>query len=156
LRTRIKTLRKSLKLTQTEFGKKLGLSLQAVQDWEYGRNKIPESSLLLIENTFNINPRWLREGEGEMFKIPEPEPGIDFTLLEGVIAETLRGLKALHIDLSPENAAGMIVYIYKTIQKENKDKITNLQTHMDKIFTIAKFTRMVDDYYKDIINNEIR
>lgn len=69
--SRIKELRKYLKLNQTEFANKLGITMQGLQLWEYGKSGIKESSLRLIESQFDVNPEWLREGKGEMFMTDE-------------------------------------------------------------------------------------
>jgi transcriptional regulator with XRE-family HTH domain len=46
----VKELRKKLKLTQSEFGKKLEVSIRTVQDWEYGKNKVSGAMELLIKS----------------------------------------------------------------------------------------------------------
>ena len=63
---RLKILRKNLKLTQTEFGKKIGISRDAIAGYERGVN-IPEPTIRLICKEFNINQDWLVNGIGEMF-----------------------------------------------------------------------------------------
>ena len=60
LRKRIKELRISLKLTQPEFAEKLGVTKRAVQEWEAGRRTPSEPVLRQIEQTFSVNPEWLR------------------------------------------------------------------------------------------------
>lgn len=67
MKNRIKALRKALKLSQTEFAQKLGMTMQGIQKWEYGTVEIKLSSLNLISQTFNVNPDWLLNGTGEMF-----------------------------------------------------------------------------------------
>lgn len=70
---RIRELRKSLSLTQTEFGKKLGVGLGVICNFEYG-NTVPNSLQLdLICRTYGCDRIWLETGEGEMFR----EPTID-------------------------------------------------------------------------------
>lgn len=64
---RVKTLRKVLQLNQTEFGKKIGITMRAVQKWENGKSKPQNSTLKSLINTFNVNPDWLLNGNGEMF-----------------------------------------------------------------------------------------
>lgn len=64
---RVKTLRKVLKLNQTEFGKKIGITMRAVQKWENGKSKPQNSTLKSLINTFHVNPDWLLNGDGEMF-----------------------------------------------------------------------------------------
>lgn len=77
---RIKLIRLSAdrkKLTQEEFGKRLGLSRGAVTNLEDAENRLPngisESTLKLICATFNVNPLWLSTGEGEMLRTLQPE-----------------------------------------------------------------------------------
>ena len=67
MQNRIKMLRKSLKLTQTEFAEKLGITIRGVQKWESGSVNIKPSSIKLICTTFNVNPSWLETGAGDMF-----------------------------------------------------------------------------------------
>ncbi len=64
---RLKIIRKTLGLSQSEFAKQLGKTLKTIQRWESGQYNIPESALRLISRTFNISLKWLTEGEGEMF-----------------------------------------------------------------------------------------
>ena len=65
-----------MKLNKETFSAKLGMSTSSVYEWEYNRVEIKESTLMLIEFVYNVNPEWLREGKGEMFKpslIPNAE-----------------------------------------------------------------------------------
>lgn len=65
MNNRIRTLRKSLGMTQEEFGEQLGVTKLTVLRWERD-NKVPEPSLRLICRIFQVNKRWLEIGEGEM------------------------------------------------------------------------------------------
>lgn len=65
---RLKELRKKIALTQTELGNILGTSMRAIQNWESESRKIPESAIKLLEAKFNINPEWLKTGNGNMFR----------------------------------------------------------------------------------------
>lgn len=66
---RFKELRKVLGLTQSEFGKILGLSTSGVSEIEAGRRKVTEQHLIMLSNYKKkiINIEWLRTGDGEMF-----------------------------------------------------------------------------------------
>ena len=64
---RIKKLRNHYDLLQKDFGEKLGVSKQAVSNWETGAQKIPESQILAISRFFGVSADWLRNGSGEMF-----------------------------------------------------------------------------------------
>lgn len=65
---RIKELRKVLGLSREEFANKLGLKSRGkIENIELGRTNPDEPFLDLICATFNLNPEWLRTGDGEMF-----------------------------------------------------------------------------------------
>lgn len=64
---RLKTLRKSLGLTQAEFAEKLKISRDNVANYEIGRRDPNAAAVSLICTTFNVSESWLRTGEGEMF-----------------------------------------------------------------------------------------
>lgn len=65
MNNRIRTLRKSLGMTQEEFGEQLGVTKLTVLRWERD-NKVPEPSIRLICRVFQVNKRWLETGEGDM------------------------------------------------------------------------------------------
>lgn len=63
----IKLLRKTLKLTQEEFSKKIGIKRNTLANYEIGRNKPIDGIIFSICRVFNVNENWLRTGEGDMF-----------------------------------------------------------------------------------------
>jgi transcriptional regulator with XRE-family HTH domain len=103
---RLKLLRRKLGLTQVKFAEKLGRSKRSIQEWESGRNEPSERVLRLIEQTFSVNPEWLRHGKGEMFTKPKTV-NID-ELLEalGIMKpedkEKLKDLIVSYSELTPE------------------------------------------------------
>ena len=64
---RIKKLRKVLDLTQTEFGRRIGVKQNTVALIEGGR-KTSDQTIFAICREFNVSEEWLRTGEGEMFR----------------------------------------------------------------------------------------
>lgn len=64
---RIIELRKSLNLSQTDFGKQIGISKSSVSDIEIGRISISERTIISICSKFNVNEEWLKYGNGNMF-----------------------------------------------------------------------------------------
>lgn len=73
MHTRIKEVREHLGLSQTEFGKRLGISRDAVSNLEYNRLKKPEQKepiIKLICREFGVSETWLRTGVGEPFMPP--------------------------------------------------------------------------------------
>lgn len=75
MNTRLKELRKILKLTQAEFGEKLGITAAAISDIEKGRRNLTDRNINLICEKFYVSEEWLRNGSGEAFipQLPEDE-----------------------------------------------------------------------------------
>ena len=63
---RLKIIRKFKKMSQEEFGKKIGVTKTAVSKMELGTYNITDSMIKLVCKEFHINEDWLRHGEGEM------------------------------------------------------------------------------------------
>lgn len=64
---RLKQLRKYLDLTQTEFGKKIGVKGNTVTNYENGRRTLSEQTIKSICREFNVSYAWLVEGIEPMF-----------------------------------------------------------------------------------------
>lgn len=64
---RFKTLRKTKKLSQTEFGKRVGVTIGVIKNIE---QKLVEPKELFIKHVckeYRVNYLWLTEGKGDMF-----------------------------------------------------------------------------------------
>lgn len=66
MNTRIKKIRKNLKLTQEEFGKRLGVSRNAIANIESGRVNPSDLFLKLLSKEFNISKEWIETGSKEL------------------------------------------------------------------------------------------
>lgn len=64
---RIKSIRESFKMTQEEFGKRIGSARNTIANYENGNRNPSNSVILSICREFNVNEEWLRTGNGEMF-----------------------------------------------------------------------------------------
>lgn len=64
---RIKKIRNSLNISQTDFAQKLSISRSAVCKMESGENYPSEQTIKLMCGEFSVNEEWLRTGKGEMF-----------------------------------------------------------------------------------------
>ena len=67
MNNRMKELRKTLGLTQEKFALALGIKQNTIAQYETGRNKPIDAVVSLICREFNVNEKWLRNGDGEMF-----------------------------------------------------------------------------------------
>lgn len=64
----VRELRKSLGLTMDAFGSRLGVSKQTISNIENGNREMTEHMFKSICREFDVNPDWLRDGSGPMFK----------------------------------------------------------------------------------------
>lgn len=64
---RLRQLRKTLKINQTNFAKQLGITQTAYSMIENGNNPLSDRHIKVICSAFNVNERWLRTGMGDMF-----------------------------------------------------------------------------------------
>ncbi len=67
MNTRIRQLRKTLKMNQERFGEHLGIKKSSISQIENGINGVTEQLFKAICREFNVNPEWLRNGTGDMF-----------------------------------------------------------------------------------------
>ena len=107
LKERIREIRKALKLTQVEFGEKIGVKGNTVTNYETGLRNPTDAVLLSICREFNVNEMWLRTGEGDMFQIPDDE---DAALISEVLEnpddkfyQMLLNMVRTYKQLSPES-----------------------------------------------------
>lgn len=77
MKERIKDLRKSLKLNQTEFGEQIGATQAMITSYETGRVEPSASMIELICTKFHISKEWLVDGTGDMhdFPLEDDTPG---------------------------------------------------------------------------------
>ena len=68
MKDRIRQLRKELKLTQSEFGERIGIKGNTVTNYESGLRSPSDAIVVSICREFGVNEVWLRTGEGEPFQ----------------------------------------------------------------------------------------
>lgn len=73
---RLKEVRSSSGLTQTQFGEKFGLKHTQIRDIESGKQQVSIELAQRIENIFYIDPWWLLTGKGKMIEENEVETNI--------------------------------------------------------------------------------
>ncbi|MCC0637053.1 helix-turn-helix domain-containing protein [Clostridioides sp. ES-S-0001-02] len=67
LNERVKKIRKKLSLSQSNFGKSIGLTKSSISNIENNSRNVTEKHIKLICNELNVNEKWLRYGFGETF-----------------------------------------------------------------------------------------
>ena len=118
MKERLKLLRETLGLTQTDFGNKLGLARNTIANYEGGLREPNDAILKLICKTFNVDYYWLSEGAGiDMFNaFPE-------TILDEVVEE---------FELDKEDRALLETYL-EASKDERKVLLSFFQTFAKKI-----------------------
>ena len=106
MKERLKELRKTLGLTQGEFGKKIGMSDVAISYMESGRTAISRQNSQLICLTFGVRQEWLETGNGDMM-----EPEAEYSDYEKRLLEFFRRL-------SPKARRMLIEYAEKLADDE--------------------------------------
>lgn len=91
---RIKKIRELFRMTQTEFGEKLGFKWTKIKDLESGKLHTTAEIALLIEKIYSVDLRWLLTGEGAMFRsgsqdrlVNIPDPSGDLSAAVKLLAE---------------------------------------------------------------------
>ena len=103
---RIKSLRKSLSMTQEEFSKRIGLSRNFIAQVEIGTKTPSDRTISDICREFNADEEWLRTGNGEMF-IPKSKEQLFAELLgEAVKADENDFKRRLFLALSKLDDSG--------------------------------------------------
>ena len=125
MKDRIKSLRKTLDLTQQEFADKIGLKRNSVASYEIGRNYPMDTVIKSICREFNVNEEWLRTGEGEMFEeLTEQQKILKYTALllkdkDSAIANAIQTLIVTYEQLDNTSKA--------TLEKIASQYIDNLK-----------------------------
>jgi phage repressor protein C with HTH and peptisase S24 domain len=121
---RLKLLRVRLRLSQKKFAQAIGFSQSYYSEIEKGKVHPTERLLKLIEQTFNVNPRWLREGEGEMF-LEEGKPEAKPLKDEGLklIPLRIRGVWYPGQDLSQYDKNDLVLIpVYHEVDAGNAER----------------------------------
>lgn len=105
---RIKLLRKELKMSQSEFGQRIGLKQAAVGLYENGHRSVSDQSITLISQAFNVRTEWLRTGEG-----PRDVPTLSALLDSTDMDEDDRTIIKMYLSLSPDKRTFLKEYIIK-------------------------------------------
>lgn len=115
---RVKDVRKTLKLTLEEFGKKVGVTKQTVSRIENGINNLTDQMVKSICREFNVNYDWLMDGKGEMFS-DLPQTVLDELCLQYELDDLDRFIVELYVGLPKDVRDGIKAMAKDLIQKRN-------------------------------------
>ena len=101
MKDRIRGIRKSEHLTQTEFGKRIGASRAMIASYEGGAVIPSEPILKLIAREFNVSYNWLKNGDSDGLRMHE-ESRFQISESEATLPERLRILADALESMGPE------------------------------------------------------
>ncbi|PYG89557.1 helix-turn-helix protein [Ruminiclostridium sufflavum DSM 19573] len=137
---RLKEIRKDNKLTQAQFGQKIGLKDSAVSMLEKNDRRLTESVIKNIITQFCVNELWLKEGEGEKYN-----------------KELLRKKEILeYISLSTPFINMNIDYIIEKIKLLKASEQEDLVSVLDKLCMVFTWEPDTDiNKYITLLKNEL-
>lgn len=71
MQDRFKTIRKEFRLSQQQFGDRLGVTSGAISNIEKGNRGLSNQMKMTVCREFGISEKWLETGEGEMRLFPK-------------------------------------------------------------------------------------
>lgn len=126
---RLRKLRKTLDLTQREFGERIGVKGNTIAQYELGRNEPIDAVLSLICREFNANEDWLRNGgsDDDMFiKLNEDEELAMYTQMlldsttDDVIANMIKKFICIYEKLDSNSKKILMNIADELIDNQNK------------------------------------
>lgn len=122
---RIKELRKKqLKMTQEEFGQRLGVTRDTIGNIELNRLARPDQKLSLIRlmcKEFNVNEEWILHGTGPMLVQPDTFSLDSFVKERGMSERELRILKR-YFALDPKVRQEALSYFLDGLDEDEKEE----------------------------------
>lgn len=114
MKERITQLRKTLKLSQSDFGEKIGLTASGVSNIENGIREIQERHVKLILAAFpDVSEAWLRYGTGDMLR---KRDGDVARLVERYqFGDMVKKLLTVYEQLDDERQAAVLEYARRVI-----------------------------------------
>lgn len=120
LSNRVREVRNALGLSQTEFGARIGVSIDVIKNIEYSRSSPSELLLKHMCEIHHINREWLETGEGEMFDRAN-QPYETARMIESVNdSPAMRSLLATWAQLSDENKAVFEAFAAAYVEDYNR------------------------------------
>ena len=101
MNNRFKEIREKLGFSQEKFGEIIGLSKSGISNIESGQRNVTDKHIKLLSSELNINPDWLRTGEGEMFNESDEFSLDEYAKQHSMSEIDLKIIKGF-LDLDPE------------------------------------------------------
>ena len=121
---RVRNLRKThLKMSQTAFGERLGVSRSVINNIESNALARPDQKLSLIKlmcKEFSVNEDWLLNGMGPMFSEPDTFNLHDFAIEHGISKLEMEIVKT-YLEIEPDIRKMLIEHFKKHLLHQLAD-----------------------------------
>ena len=151
MNTRIRRIRDDKGLTRKEFGEKLGVTGDMINNIERGRAEVKEYIIKLVCKEFDVNENWLRTGEGEMYtnKMTEDQTAalLDQFGLKGIEAKIARA----YLELDHDTRMYVINHFRKYIEDERshpKEEVEEEKSYSPKLSHDHTVEELEEEYKK--------
>lgn len=117
---RIKQLRKFTGMSQTEFGKDLGVKIGVIKNLEYGITTPSEEQINLMALRFYANPEWIKNGTGKMLRLSTPQERVSAFLNDAVNDKNKTHVLWLlsHLDDEDWNNFSRLLKVFTLLQND--------------------------------------
>lgn len=151
---RIRELRKNyLKLSQTAFGEKLGVSRSVINNIELNALARPDQKLSLIKlmcKEFHVNEDWLLNGVGPMFAEPETFSLDNFAKEHGATDLELEILKA-YFQIDPEIRENLVEHFRNCLATSHSTAVEKAEAAYIK--SHSKYVKKTDSSASNTTKN---
>ena len=161
LNERIRKLRKLLNLTQQELADKLKIGRGTLANYELGRNEPLDAVIYSICREFNVNERWLRFGEGDVFS-PEPEDELDALAKKYGLGRRERIFAEKLLNLKPEAREAALSYLIDVVNAINAEEAAHADSPEESSIdeeTLDRYKREAraeaDEIYEEILQEKL-
>lgn len=121
MNNRVKDLRKSLNLTQAEFGNEIGITKSAISRIENDVAPLSDRNIQLLVEKFDVNPLWLKTGEGDMFLSIKTDL-VDQLAKEYKLDDTSKELIRSFLELDQEQRDYLIGWLKNVFDPTKKEE----------------------------------
>lgn len=118
---RIKEVRNSLGMTQSDFGERIGLKQAGIGQMENGSRNVTERTIILICSTFGINEEWLRTGNGDMHVTPSTFSLDEYAQQKGLTDLEFDIVKS-YMELDPDVRKAILATFKNTLSLDRKNR----------------------------------
>ena len=146
---RARLVRKHFKLSQTEFGEKLGVSRSVMNNLELNRLAKPDQKISLYKlmcSVFGVSEEWLFEGKGDMF-VETTGDYIDKLALEYSLDELDLQIIQTFLELEKDDRAVIKKYLHRLATATQEKEIDK---ELEEIRKELELEKKAKERYEDL------